>query len=279
MYDNDGALASVYDPYGKATSALGSHATINPLRYRGYVFDHETGLYYLQSRYYDPETGRFINEDNNFSNNNLFMYCANNPVNSVDTNGQHWYFLWLDDLINDFVEAINELLTCVSNIVYGQAAYERSFYDPEGAAELWNSRPYQNTTPSPEMQMFTALAYDSSTVYDISLTVSVPHTNVYVKAGVSRVLSPKKDIDATYVHVGGGLSTPSALPVAISYSVGGVQGVMEKENYAGHFFDKGASILFGFDYCFWPNGSSAYSFVVSNSYGVYYGYDYYWCID
>ena len=88
LVDINGNVAASYryDPYGKATSALGSHANINPLRYRGYVFDHETGLYYLQSRYYDPETGRFLNADNLISTgqgllgNNMFAYCLNNPA-------------------------------------------------------------------------------------------------------------------------------------------------------------------------------------------------------
>ena len=56
-----------YDAWGNLLSTTGSLAEtlgkLNPLRYRGYVYDHETGLYYLQSRYYDPEIGRFINAD------------------------------------------------------------------------------------------------------------------------------------------------------------------------------------------------------------------------
>lgn len=83
----------MYDPYGKAISALGSHANINPLCYRGYVFDHETGLYYLQSRYYDPETGRFLNADalastgQGLIGNNMFAYCGNNPLCYTDSTG------------------------------------------------------------------------------------------------------------------------------------------------------------------------------------------------
>jgi len=66
---------------------------LNPLRYRGYVYDHETGLYYLQSRYYDPEIGRFLNADAYAStgqgvlSNNMLCYCLNSPINAYDPNG------------------------------------------------------------------------------------------------------------------------------------------------------------------------------------------------
>ena len=67
----------------------------NPLRYRGYVYDEETGLYYPQSRYYDPEMGRFINADDYISTgqgllgNTMFAYCFNNPVVFVDNTGEN----------------------------------------------------------------------------------------------------------------------------------------------------------------------------------------------
>ena len=75
-----------YDPYGKVISAVGSLANINPLRYRGYVYDQETGFYYVSSCYYDPEIGRFINADSQLNAKdgilgyNLFAYCNNNPI-------------------------------------------------------------------------------------------------------------------------------------------------------------------------------------------------------
>ena len=68
---------------------------INPIRYKGYFYDKDTGFYYLQSRYYDPITGRFLNADdiNSISANtdnlsqNLFEYCNGNPVNMIDVDG------------------------------------------------------------------------------------------------------------------------------------------------------------------------------------------------
>ncbi len=65
----------------------------NPYRYRGYRYDTETGYYYLQSRYYNPEWGRFLNADalggsiGELLSHNTFAYCNNNPVNGKDPNG------------------------------------------------------------------------------------------------------------------------------------------------------------------------------------------------
>ena len=77
-----------YDAWGKIIWQGGSELlTINPFRYRGYYYDEETGLYYLNSRYYDPETGRFISPDSlkylepeTCNGLNLYAYCGNNPV-------------------------------------------------------------------------------------------------------------------------------------------------------------------------------------------------------
>jgi len=90
-------VSYTYDPYGKPLTTTGSLASTlgahNPLRYRGYVYDNETGLYYLQSRYYDPSTGRFINADALASTGqgilgyNMFAYCNDNPVNFSDLTG------------------------------------------------------------------------------------------------------------------------------------------------------------------------------------------------
>ena len=93
VYDPWGKLVYILDADGEPNSGI-SIANINPIRYRGYYFDMETGFYYVSSRYYDPEIGRWINADGYVSTgqgvlgNNMFAYCGNNPVNNCDPSGQ-----------------------------------------------------------------------------------------------------------------------------------------------------------------------------------------------
>ncbi len=90
-----------YDAWGKCTVTNATGYAVgdkNPFRYRGYYYDTETGLYYLNSRYYNPEFGRFISADGLIDNRgatsqNLFAYCNNNPVNMADPTGHLPFFL------------------------------------------------------------------------------------------------------------------------------------------------------------------------------------------
>ena len=99
IIDANGVMQAeyIYSPWGEIISAEGDLAEINPLRYRGYYYDSETGFYYLQSRYYDPENHRFINADSYASTDsgdaiacNMFAYCGNNPVMRGDEDGEVW---------------------------------------------------------------------------------------------------------------------------------------------------------------------------------------------
>ena len=82
-----------YNAWGEILEATGEMAEINPLRYRGYYYDTETGFYYLQSRYYDPANHRFINADSytgtgqGFLGFNMFSYCRNMPTIRKDASG------------------------------------------------------------------------------------------------------------------------------------------------------------------------------------------------
>lgn len=93
-------LSYYYDAWGNSSYTVASGAeyastllTINPLLYRGYVLDREVGMYYLQSRYYIPEIGRFLNADGytstgqGFIGNNMFAYCLNDSIKLYDPSG------------------------------------------------------------------------------------------------------------------------------------------------------------------------------------------------
>ena len=99
-YANGDTVRYEYDAWSKVLSADSSIAQQNPLRYRGYYYDNETGYYYLQSRYYDPDICRFINSDiydmaqmskSETNRLNLFLYCNNNAINNIDSSG---FFNW-----------------------------------------------------------------------------------------------------------------------------------------------------------------------------------------
>ena len=93
VYD---ACGNFYEGYTQANA--NSHARLNPFRYRGYYYDTDLKMYYLQSRYYDPVIGRFISPDKFATTGqsvlgaNMFAYCANDPVNYVDDEGT--YYIW-----------------------------------------------------------------------------------------------------------------------------------------------------------------------------------------
>ena len=100
-----------YDAWGnhKVVNSSGVEITdqnhignLNPFRYRGYYYDRETGLYFLQTRYYDPEIGRFLNRDSvayadpeTINGLNLYAYCLNNPIAYTDPYGTTEWWEWL----------------------------------------------------------------------------------------------------------------------------------------------------------------------------------------
>ena len=109
-----------YDLWGNITSGGSSGiAKENPFRYRGYYYDSETGFYYLQSRYYDPEICRFINADNlelpstlsgTPGHLNLYAYCNNNPVMYSDPRGDFIFSLIASIVVNAALSAVGSVL-------------------------------------------------------------------------------------------------------------------------------------------------------------------------
>ena len=130
LLNNAGTVVAEYNytAYGKPIGTVGEIGNLNPFRYRGYYYDNETGFYYLQSRYYDPNTTRFINADaaefvgatGTPLSFNLFLYCENDPVNSVDETG-----FWAEKLYN--FKLIPEGFTADVNARFLSEAYCRIY--------------------------------------------------------------------------------------------------------------------------------------------------------
>lgn len=125
-------IVKTYDENGDEIENPNHIGHINPIRYRGYYYDTETGLYYLQSRYYDPETGRFMSMDDityldpeTINGSNLYTYCGNNPVMRVDFSGCAWdtiidiFFLFIG--IDDYLKAPTDAKAAMLLLDFGLA--------------------------------------------------------------------------------------------------------------------------------------------------------------
>ena len=155
-------VAYTYDAWGNPLTTTGTMAdtlgNLNPFRYRGYVYDTETGLYYLQSRYYNPETGRFINADapetllkayETALQYNLFAYCWNKPVSLCDPDG-YWALALAGGgyLASAGIFGVSNSWNPVGWIVLGAVAVTTvvvvgiNIYDSVKASSNGNSDPY-----------------------------------------------------------------------------------------------------------------------------------------
>lgn len=138
-YDSWGNTLSITDAngtplteiYGEGSIAAGNIGTLNMIRYRGYYYDSESGLYYLQSRYYDPQVKRFLNADGYVStgkgllSTNMFAYCGNNPVNRIDPAGH----AWVEGLNNVFNKIIVKMEKCLEAAKSSKAISSNAYLD------------------------------------------------------------------------------------------------------------------------------------------------------
>ena len=119
-----------YDAWGNVLSITGMYADTlgvnNPIRYRGYYQDFETGFYYLQSRYYDPAVRRWLSPDTTavltatpmaLTDKNLYAYCDNNPVVRGDDGGEFWHIV-VGGIVGGLISGIT---TVVTNAITGNS--------------------------------------------------------------------------------------------------------------------------------------------------------------
>ncbi|MDX9697298.1 MAG: RHS repeat-associated core domain-containing protein, partial [Bacteroidales bacterium] len=140
----------VYDAYGNiiktdVTSGYAHIAAINSYTYRGYRYDYEIGMYYLNSRYYNPEIGRLINSDGLLDltymlSTNLYIYCSNNPIKYIDPLGYKWIY-------NNFFElnSYNEIHIAVQNYLAVKHGLETEIKGADlfkrSTNEIWEVKP------------------------------------------------------------------------------------------------------------------------------------------
>ena len=123
-YDSWGNVISIKDSNGTAINDSTNIAIINPFRYRSYYYDEETKLYYLNTRYYNPKWGRFINADSSINDdifgNNLYTYCGNNSSSRTDVDGK----LWFEVVMVVAGGAISAGFQAASNVANGEKWYK-----------------------------------------------------------------------------------------------------------------------------------------------------------
>lgn len=135
IYDGNG---KVYGEYGytawgkcRIKTNINGIGEINPFRYRGYYYDEEISLYYLNARYYDPEIGRFISADRmeylspeSINGLNAYIYCGDNPVMNMDPSGCAWWEFWKWDWakIGMIAVSVVEVAAGIAAIVLSQGA-------------------------------------------------------------------------------------------------------------------------------------------------------------
>ena len=267
----------------EADGSSDSIGRLNPLRYRGYVYDTETKLYYLQSRYYNPEWGRFLTADNpNYlgadgtpTSYNLFAYCSNNPVMGYDPTG----FVNWGGIAVGFGLAALTVLAVVATVATAGAA------SPLLATTVMTIGTVASATLAEAAVVTTVGAYyEIPVVYDATVVIG------YDREGVSMVYDFKNNTSDYYLHTG----TQNKSDLAVTFGSGFVFNYDKPGDYGGEFLDiswsgkyKGA--LLGADYCTSPsnlgNGyrdshaillTSGFSFSPYSSKTPTFSYDYYW---
>ena len=208
-----------YDAWGNILSTSGSLSDTlgktNPLRYRGYVYDQETGLYYLQSRYYDPEIGRFISSDvlvstgQGLLGNNMFAYCNNNPINFVDVHGYR---------PTDILECV-----CLEYDTYGpNTEFLMAFYGVNSANDI------------PDMPEGAMVFVENITSVSVGMGSGIVE-------GKTVVMDANKYCEYTFVGIC--WSKSMSPPLDMSITQGYVYGIKDPADYCGLFVGGSGNML------------------------------------
>ena len=241
VYNSSGTKLVTYDYYDAWGNYIVSYSNggastgviYNPFRYRGYYYDTDLGMYYLQSRYYDAKICRFISADSYTStgqgilSTNMFAYCGNNPVMGYDPTG-HWDW-------GGFAVGVALVIGSCVALYYGS----------------WQAEPTLSATlavMTTGVVMMYAAATDSVMVIDLSGTLQA-NRPIYGKAGGTLLIDFSEDEMFLYGHAGFGIGYSNA----ITYSVGLVRNYENPEDYSKHFIGGSVGGVMGVNHCWSPD--------------------------
>ena len=198
-YDSWGKLISIKDNNGSIITETSHIGYINPFRYRSYYYDNETKLYYLNSRYYNPEWGRFISEDGIINGNldfisyNLYVYVSKNSVFAQD-NGMFINLRtaaeWGKKIIQGVTAGLSSILGAIGNLGISASMFNKSMLNPNKKV---NKKTESNLKTKIQNSEEMKIAIDSclkdsrtctdSTVFvsDKDLAYSVGHANYTIE--------------------------------------------------------------------------------------------------
>ena len=198
IYNSNGVkvVTYEYDPWGIITNITDTSGinigTINPIRYRGYYYDNETGLYYVSSRYYDPEIGRWISPDNvvagvgqSVQGYNLYTYCFNNPVNMDDPDG-NWP-KWVQKIGNTVKETVSKVVNTVKSVVNKVKQDVKNFN-------------IKNTSEKKVLSSNYVSAYKGKVVIRTNLERSGSYGALFISRKASERSAPEDEVRHEYGH-------------------------------------------------------------------------------
>jgi len=191
-----------YDAWGNVLSAMGPLAAINPIRYRGYYWDAETGWYYCQSRYYNPQWCRWISSDafmdtgTGIQGTNMYAYCRNNPMMRVDPAGyfdtrvhtgytRDWAFDFLKNYFDPVIAWDYATILAAANQMVDDVPTSptKNWYNPDAQAFHFNTNRKLNLDP------FNIAGSDNDSRVQIY--------NAFMNAAINQMSTPTTDKDAT----------------------------------------------------------------------------------
>ena len=196
-YDAWGNLLGVFNPDGTVNTNTSFIGNVNPIRYRGYYYDRESNLYYLNSRYYDPGTMRFICADGQVNGGslgaNMYAYCENDPVNYYDPDGcaPGDLFNTVDAAARDFAMIYNAM-SINEDLEFGARVFSKRV---NGATKYYYETPFRGTSDS----IIPLAIYVFGTV--ASLHTHAAYDPAYGGGNNSFSDQDKKWLHGTYVYV------------------------------------------------------------------------------